>query len=240
MTSTLTVAVLGSCRVYKPINFLNGCDGVNVGHKGAEWYTHTTSDVLQKIDIVLNKREAPDALAPLLVHAPGLLNRKLHRPDFYQGADVFIVELSSLRLFPYQDWFVQQVCYKRAKAQELGEAAFNIAKSIQRTQMTNEVFLAEMDEICTRLAKPVLFVNHLCVSKDDGQPFLERERIRNLVAQFCANDARCAAFDPTEVVNEVGVAEAMTDPHHYAPFFERKIVGERLLKAARALVNGGA
>ncbi|GGC52480.1 hypothetical protein GCM10010994_09410 [Chelatococcus reniformis] len=47
----LTVSAIGSCRVFTPLNLVRRRKEILTGHASAEWYTHSTKDVLQKIDI---------------------------------------------------------------------------------------------------------------------------------------------------------------------------------------------
>ena len=236
MNAPITVSVIGSCRVFKSIRMQKKRGAVEVDHTDAEWYTHSTADALQKIDVVRNIRIPPAHIMPFISNEPKDLRPEKHRPDFYSKTDVFVIELASVKRFVHEGWVLQQWCHKRAAAGEMGPEAAATAAAAEFSIMSESEIAAEMAALCEVLKKPILFVNHVCIVKDSGRGFPEREKLRSVIAEFCASDPRAMAFDPTPIVNAYGVGAAMIDSGHYQPVFEENVLGGRLVEATRDLM----
>ncbi len=229
MTDKLTVSAIGSCRVFTPINTQRSLGKINVAHGGAEWYTHTTREALQKLKIVQRKVTVPDELVPLVVETNDKKwHPEAHSPDFYDKTDVFVVEICSRKIFSgsefyFQQWCVQKVLHEQDTPQALLQKVNDADK---RVQSQAEV-LKDMKLLCDRLGKPVIFVSHINVPMANGKPFVERNAIRDILQSFCASDPRAVFFDPTPTVQQHGVADALIDSGHYKPDFN-KVIGAEL------------
>lgn len=227
----LTAAVLGSCRVHTPIRLL-ARDRIRTDHEGAEWYTHSTRDALQKLKIVRCQVDLPPEVVPLVVESheqkwhPGK-----HHPNFYGLADVFVVEICSRKVATnegiyYQQWPTQMVLREPERHPAL--VAY-VEGATHRIQSRGEL-LGDLKLICDRLGRPVLFVPHLNVKMSNGQPFSERTIIRDVLEEFCRSDARASLFDPTAIVAEYGEAQALVDSGHYREEFY-PLLADRMFSA---------
>lgn len=230
----LTAAVLGSCRVHTPIRLL-ARDRIRTDHEGAEWYTHSTRDALQKLKIVRRQVDVPAEVVPLVVesHAQKWHPEK-HHPDFYRRADVFVVEICSRKVATfagvyYQQWPTQMVLREPERYPEL--VAY-VEGATHRVQSRGEL-LGDLKLICDRLGGPVLFVPHINVKMTNGEPFPERTIIRDALEEFCRSDGRASLFDPTPVVAEYGEAQALVDSGHYREEFF-PVLADKMLSALTA------
>ncbi|WP_423066891.1 hypothetical protein [Devosia sp. CN2-171] len=227
----LTAAVLGSCRVHTPVRML-ARDRIRTDHEGAEWYTHSTRDALQKLKIVRRQLDLPAKVVPLVVESHAQKwNPARHHPTFYGRADVFVVEICSRKIATndgiyYQQWPTQMVVREPERYPEL---VGYVEGATQRIQSREEL-LGDLKLICDRLGRPVLFVPHLNVKMSNGQPFPERTIIRDTLEQFCRSDRRASLFDPTAIVAEHGEAQALVDSGHYREEFY-PVLADRMFSA---------
>lgn len=227
----LTAAVLGSCRVHTPIRLL-ARDRIRTDHEGAEWYTHSTRDALQKLKIVRRQLDLPEKVVPLVVESHAQKwNPGKHHPNFYGRADVFVVEICSRKIAAnegiyYQQWPTQMVVREPERYPELVACVEGATHRIQ----SREELLGDLNRICDRLGRPVLFVPHLNVKMTNGQPFPERTIIRDALEEFCRSDERASLFDPTAIVAEYGEAQALVDSGHYREEFY-PLLADRIFSA---------
>jgi len=233
-----TLSVIGSCRVFTPINRLARRGITHTAHGGAEWYTHSTRDVLQKIKIVRNQLIPSEADVPMIVETyPQKWQPSNHHPDFFKGTDVFIVEICSRKIFSKNGIYFQQWCAQGALNNQGNDATATsqTESMITRVQAQIEV-RKDLKLICDRLNKPVIFVGHINTKMTDGNPFPERVIIHNLLRDFCNEDARATFFDPTVYIKEFGEEVALVDSGHYRPEFN-DVIGDRLWECARSILG---
>lgn len=235
----LTVSAIGSCRIHTPIRLL-ARGRIRTDHQGAEWYTHSTRDALQKLKIVRGQLQIPDELVPLIAEThEQKWNPGAHRPDFYGATDVFVIEICSRKIASYEGIYFQQWPARMVMTDpdQHGVLASYVEKAKHRLQSEGEI-MDDLDRLCTRLAKPVVFVSHVNVKMTDGRPFPDRRLLRDLLEAFSAADSRATFFDPTPVVLEFGEEGAMLDSGHYREEFY-SVLAKKLLAAVEAAAEGG-
>ncbi len=224
----LTVSGIGSCRIFTPLNLMKRRDHIAVGHEKAEWYTHSTHDVLQKLDVMNGTVEVTPAILPLLVHGIEKYHADVARPNFYEGTDVFVVEIASIKIYTAEGWYLQQWCVRDALTDTADNVeAAAIAGRAEMHVQTRDDLVTGMTDIAKKLQRPVIFVPHVNVVKDDGSHIPERALIRDAM-QTVAERGVAQMFDPTPYVYEAGYDTAMVDSGHYRPDFEL-VIGRKLV-----------
>jgi hypothetical protein len=200
---------------------------ITVGHRGgAEWFVHSTREVLQKIEIMNGRMDLPETIEPLLVHNPLKFDRSAIRPDFYAGTDVFVVEVSSIKNLRANGWHLQQWCVRDilSGSRQVSEATHAIVDGARQHVQSAQELRADIQAIVAALhPTPVAFVPHLTIPRDDGSPFPERTLIRDVLLS-----SSVTTIDPTPWVLGAGYDLAMVDSGHYRPSFEIE-VGSRLV-----------
>jgi uncharacterized protein YqcC (DUF446 family) len=225
----LTVSAIGSCRIFTPINLMKRRGRVAVRHEGAEWYTHSTYDALQKVDIMNGEKDVPPAIPPLIIHGVEKFHPDVIKPGFYDGTDVFVVEIASIKDYAVDDWHLQQWCVRDVlKNPEAFPESAEIAGRAELAVQSKDDLKAGMLAIVEKLGRPVIFVPHVNVIRDDGTPIPERARIHQAMTEVCA-DGAAKMFDPTPHVYEKGYEEAMSDSGHYRGPYELEM-GHKILE----------
>jgi hypothetical protein len=198
------------------------------GHDKAEWYTHSTQDVLQKYEIMNGDRKPSEEVLPLLVHGMEKYHPEASKPEFYGGTDVFVVEVASIKIYEAGGWYLQQWCVRDAlKGDVKVPEAVALAEDAQLTVQKHEDLVADLMAIVEKLDAPVVFVPHVNVIGANGAPIAERALIRAAIMEVCERtDAKM--FDPTPHVYEIGYETAMIDSGHYRPEYEL-VMGQKLV-----------
>lgn len=246
------VAALGSCRVTRPLARLESRGLIRTIHRDAAWYTHSTRDALQKLDIVCGRRVLDDREIDLVVHGRDKWQPAAHRPDFFAAADCFVVEISSLKTVEYGGLEIQQWCLRDlvqglgasladlmallalppARRPASGIAAMppglvqDIAAKARAGKQSASDCIADLGRLQARLGKPAVYVPHLNVRTEAGRMLPDRLRLVRALRQFCARRGQ-AFFDPAPLIAAAGQAAALQDIDHYRPEFEIA-VGEAL------------
>jgi hypothetical protein len=211
---------------------------VAIGHVGADWYTYTTPETLQKLQVMTGAAALPADLMPLVIRAPGQThNAGAIRPGFYSGTDVFVIEISSVKRLQLRGWHLQQWCVKLALEGKLDDASAELAKTAVASNQSRDEVKRDLVAIAEALGKPVVFVPHLTIPRDDGTPFPERRMLREVIAEVCDATPSATLWDPTPLVLGAGVRTAMLDASHYTKEFDREI-GEALVECVERVCRG--
>lgn len=236
---TLTVSVFGSCRVFTPVNRLARRGLIKTAHRGIEWYTHTTRDMLQKLKVVRNQMVVAPEDVPLIAetHAKKWFPDH-HRKEIFAQTDLFVVEICSRKIFAREGVYYQQWCYQEAEKDPAATEAMRhrLATTVPRQQSAAEI-RGDMELMRQRLGKPVLFVGHMDVVLKTGKKLPDRGYVNRAMAEYCAGRRDAFYFDPIEQIQEYGIETALMDSSHYREEF-MDTVGDKLFAAMEQLVAG--
>ncbi len=224
----LTVSVMGSCRVFRPFNHVRAAGAAKSGHGRALWFTHSAPEVVQKYHIMRGELEVPPHVEPLISAGGYRFDPSIIRPDYYDGSDVFVAEIASIKVyeldgFSLQQWAVRAALRNRDAEPEVAAAADRATLHVQ----TKDDVTQWLGQIVDLVGCSVVFVPPVRVIRDDGTSIPEREVLREAMADFCAVGA-ARMYDPSELVYANGYDTAMKDSSHFEPSFE-PAVGRDLL-----------
>lgn len=228
-----TISVIGSCRVFNPIH----TTGFKIAHQYATWNTHCTKEIIQKINIVNQNVLIPTEF-DLFINQIGSLDHKKFHKDFYKWTHIFIIEISSVKKFMYNDFYCNQWAIRDIlKKYTFDDKNYQIAEIINKNMQlqTEEEIIGDLDIMCTLLQNKIIFVNHINILKDDGSTFEERSLIHRILKKYCDNK-NTFHFDPTEIVSQYPLKQALIDSGHYTPQFE-KIIGNALVQFSIQSLN---
>lgn len=179
--------------------------------------------------------------------------------DDFAATDLFIVEISSIRLLQFKSLFLQihrtREILAPGKEQEpwwrkltrSGEndhsqilphltdpVQIEIASALTSVEQTVQEVRREATRIKAFLGKPVLFVTTFnCDYK--REPIPQRTVIAEALLPF-ATQPGSAVFDPTQAVLDRGLPSAVRDLGHYTEAFEAEIA-DSILESVLALLQ---
>lgn len=239
----MKISVIGSCRVQDPLIVR----GIALDQRGLDGYTHNTKEHLQLL-------AAPPA-EPLT----GPISRITNLPARRTAVDVsdpdrwFVVEICSVRVVKYDDWYMQINKFAQY-VQELGGSDFNAlsfksqqalrerlaqvpdltfdASRIEFYEQDEDEVYADTLEINRRLGGRALFVGHWDVDQL-GRPIPQRSIIRKALSRL-ALDEGVLFFDPTPYVKRA--PGAFKDLGHYADPF-KPVIGRILANRLSDLID---
>lgn len=227
----MRVSVIGSCRVYTPIERARASGLIEIGHEGSDWFTHSTKDTLQKIEIVNRRALLAEDMIPLVINERKKYKIERYRSNFYEGTDVFLIEICSIKLFKLHQLYLQQWCVRDALQREEGDRIRQLAAAAERSLMTSADIAQDLSEIRAKLGAPVLFVTHNRLPKPTGEVPAERLRILSAMEHGVPGHY----FDPTDSIRHYGIEKAMKDPAHYTADFEA-FLGVRIVEHLKRLL----
>ena len=221
------ISVIGSCRVYTPLNKITDSCPFQLNHGQTEWFTHSTRDVIQKIKIVNTDIALPDSFIPLVINDNKKYNPGTHKENFYKGTDCYIIEISSIQTNRYAEFELQQWCLRDLKLNPEGNE--HIISNLMSTHMTEDEILKDLETIYNLLGKsPILFVSHNMLPKPDGTLPKPRPIIKRALEIFSTQNQDVLFFDPSPTILAYGVDRAMKDPAHYTKEFE-PVIGQAII-----------
>lgn len=252
-----TITAIGSCRVHAPVKLMHDAGLATLNNHCVFGFTHTIHEVLQAFDFIEKAKTPPSDLLPYLnATERSLIRTGLDPVHHFETTDVFVVEISSPRELPFQDYFLHihrtasllgQAPRKRwwgdllshgvndwqahidfEPDDAIGKAVF---RSLRRWELREEEVLAGVAKIADRLrGRPVVFVPHV-IYDEVGYEIPLRVKLAEML-RAAAIDAGALFYDPSVAVAKYGFAAAMKDSGHYQPEFERHL-GIELLNFVR-------
>lgn len=257
-SSATVVAGIGSCRILTPLMLLERKGRVSARHNGASWYTHSTADTLQKIDIITNKRKLSEPEIPLVVHGAHKWQPETHRKDLLDDVETFVLEIASLKLIDYQGLEIQRWCLRdilieqkvpiepflNALSLKVGERDLgflpetatdqirDIAAKAVAIRQTPRALTTDLRRLEKRLARPLVLVPHINVEGGTGALIPERIVLCDVLKAFCEAGPGRTYFDPAVHVRAYGVDKALKDLGHYTSAFEH-VMGDLMLPTLR-------
>ena len=228
-----SVAVIGSCRVYTPINLMADAGELDVVHHNFEWYTHSTRDAQQKLDIIRCRRTLEDAYIPLVISDMRKFKPQTHDPHVLDNAEIIILEICSAQLFLDGGYSLQQWRVRDVLANEgVDERSRQIAQRALNVHMSEDEIVAEIVDLHESVDRlPLLLVTHNMIKRPDGSVPGARKIIRKAVEKASDRDG-IFYFDPTMAIEDYGPEKALKDPAHYTKDFE-SVLGKALVSEIR-------
>lgn len=222
------ISVIGSCRVYTPLNKVIESSSFKLCHGKTEWFTHSTRDIIQKIKIVTAEMILEPEMIPFVINDLKKFNPQIHKSGFYESADLHVIEVCSIQSNRFSNLELQQWCVRDLK--ETPGDNENIISELKSSLMTKTEILNDLEIIYSLLkCKPILFVSHNMLPKPDGTIPKPRPIIKDALETFSDRKSNVYFFDPTSHIIEYGIEKAMKDPAHYTKDFE-PILGAAIIE----------
>ena len=255
------VSIFGSCRVVTPGAILKGAGKLRLNQRNVFGFVHNAREITQQFRIVTGDLQPSARLRPFLNIPPRWAPPEATPLDQFHAdfaeTDLFIVEISSIRILQFKSIFLQihrtRELLAPGKEQEAwwrkltrsGEndhglilphltdpVQIEIASSLTSVEQTVQEVRREALRIKRFLRKPVLFVTTFnCDYK--RQPIPQRTVIAEALAPL-AVEPGSAVFDPTQAVLDRGLSDAVQDLGHYTEAFEPEIA-DRMMEAVTSL-----
>jgi hypothetical protein len=262
MNNPPVVSVFGSCRVVTPVAILAAAGKLRANQRNIFGFVHNTQEITQQFGIVTGHLQPPSRLRPFLNVPPSWATPEVmplnqFHVDFAE-TDLFIVEISSIRLLQFKSLFLQIHRTREILAPTMNQQAWwnnltrrgendnslilphltdpvqiEIASALTSVEQTVLTVQREAEQIRGFLRKPVLFVS-IFNSDYKRQPIPQRTVITKALGALAVN-IQSAVFDPTTAVLDRGLPHAVLDLGHYTPTFEAEIA-DRLMDTLTALL----
>ena len=244
------VTVFGTCRVQTPTAILAAQGQVVQNQRNIFGFVHNAPEVWQQFEIITGSRCPPPRLRPFLniglgwpAPEPAAIER--FQADFAE-TDLFLVEISSIRLLRFQDALLQinrtreilapdaarHDWWKRILRRGENRVAeitpfltdpteMEVATGLTLTEQPQAALAADAARIAGFLRKPVIFATTFnCDLK--RRPIAQRSTIADALARLEPSDYM-RVFDPTHAVLDHGLDGAVRDLGHYTEAFEPHI-----------------
>lgn len=205
------VTVLGSCRVVNPLRALDGrrIDIVNADNL---WYTHSAPEAVQKVGLLTSALQLDPALMRFVAGVEPAPPDLTHaRPDYFEGTEVAVVEVSANRVRRTADG---------ALLHSVAVAAMEAAGKTQahEVQVLSDAEEADaLDRLCAAFPA-VLFVSPIVLAPGLREVNPTRDHLRRTLSTYCARrrSPSVVSFDPMTVVDALGAEQALSDNNHYS------------------------
>lgn len=241
----MKVTSIGSCRIYDPLMLA----GKELSQEGVAGFSHNTKEHLQLL-------RSPPALPPdEMLSTITCLPRKRPVVPCNDPARFFVVEISSIRVLRYGDWFLQinrfftyvsgvagaqynALSFKSQEALRDGLRGIPTlplnADELEFYEQSEDEVYADALKIKEILGGRVLFVCHWDTDRH-GRLIPQRTTVRRALARL-AIDHDAFVLDPTPYVKQHG--NAFADLGHFSEEFKTNmanILGNRLAEIASCL-----
>lgn len=263
MSKLIKVCGLGSCRIRGPMRHLQGTGQIYAMDRSAIWFTHSTRDALQKIEIVTGERPLTPEQVPLIVRGTNHYRPETHNPAFYLNTDCLVVEISSIKCVKYNGLDIQLVCLSELlRAEEIDIPEFLHQLSCPRSErdlsflpaktsalardmaaqatmilQTPEEIEADLSALREKMNHTSLvLVSHVHMKNKNGEMIPMRALIQKTLSRFCRKNG-IVFFDPTPIARRYGLDKALISLSHYSPAFVPHLA-EHLYKAIQTAHAG--
>lgn len=231
------VLVYGSCRVFDAVLLLKRLGYIKSTELPGKWYTHSSKEVIQKKAILDLEMKLPPHLMPLLTadqtNAHLIADyitakyKNAKKGWYTKPADIIVVEISSLKEFRGRRFYGQmgshQILNKKQNREHLHKRTLKLFSGIRSSEQTPESLYADMERIVKLFpGKKMIFVSHINMPSDKGEPIPARLTIAETVKRFCA-ERGITYFDPTILAEKAGYENAMRNSTHYLMSFVPEI-----------------
>lgn len=240
MNSKKIVTVIGSCRVHNPLKRLERNGFLTLNNVGFSDFCHTPREALQKLRIADGRFKLPKGLESLVIgrdeepEIGRIINSDLVvieissvRRLYYKGCEIqlnFFLE-NIVRKNNLSEWF--DALSKKARMAGQGNKVkhrlvssnfpnevVNLASNIEMMMESDDNIRNIMSIIVRDIKKPVLFVGHFNVYKEDHSKVADRERLNNCI-RMAANHLNSIYCEPTALIELHGSKIALKDMNHW-------------------------
>ncbi len=258
----IKVSVIGSCRARGPVDSLAREGKLWVTDRSALWFTHSTRDALQKIDIVTGRKTLKPSEISLVVRgARNYFHPETHGPAFYKKTDCFVVEICSVRCFESKGLEIQIVSLNELLVKDgiswplflellaqppdkrdLSRLPKDVSRRVRTivahgsfTLQTSKGLMKDLDLLREKTrGKALVLIPHVNVKGSNGRLIAERSLIAKTLKAYCQKNG-LVFFDPVPVLRAFGRKKALADINHYQPAFV-PFLGKHLFKAIQKAV----
>jgi hypothetical protein len=261
VTKVPRVAGIGSCRIMTPIGIIERQGALKVCHNDALWFTHSTRDILQKIQIITGQKAISDDEVLFVVDGIRKYRPQKHRPNIFAGVECFVVEVSTIKNLNYRGLEIHQWCLRDYLLKEnvsvdavtkilqmppaerdlsflperLPCMLRNVIAEAVASKQTEESLRVDLTRIVETLNAPVIFVPHLNLPGAGDKMIPERTLLSGVLERF-SEEYGTGFFDPAPHIEEFGVEAALRDLGHYSPAGE-KMIAEKLSAAIQEQIR---
>jgi len=167
------ITLFGSCRL-EEIDKITKTSDI----KNEISYTHSSKEILQLINY-LNKNNLSDEEINNTFRS-GIIKNKLNNTfEYYNkqfiNSDIFIIEITSKKIYKYKNNFVHHILYDDVNYNKNRD-------NILFYKQDNKEIINDIDEIVSLLFNKVIFVGHIL---DDDDSLSERYLLNNLIKSYC-------------------------------------------------------
>ena len=189
---------IGSCRIFrinsrfkifrinsrfKKFNFINN----PIGH------THTPCEAIQLVNFVRGQKKIPSHLLKYIFTFYGGDQYKKNIEDIYKknqkdidNADVYLVELCSLKLIKYKDIYFQISRFDSCSKWNIEKPSNDILNLIERSFYTYKMFHDDILKLSKLLDnKPIIFTGHINIKNQNGVYFEGRQQVNEWIKRVC-------------------------------------------------------
>lgn len=253
------ITVLGSCRVHTPCSILEKQGRILLNQKKIFGFVHNTREIIQQAQIMAGEISVPSRLRPYVNIPDNWAPPKASSPqsfgDIFRDTDIFVVEISSVRLIQFKALFLQinrtreliadqnpdlrtwwddlirygRNSFRAAPQREPANVAEEVAFGLSAIEQDANALLDDINKISAMLAKPVLYVSHFNLDYD-CKPIPQRQLIADTL-ESASREFGVKYIDPTPLVIANGFKESIMDLGHYKEEFEPKVadlIGTRI------------
>lgn len=251
MSKLPVVTALGSCRVVTPCAILTRKELIKMNQNNVFGFVHNAPEILQQAKICCGSVSPPVRLRPYLnipsnwKSPPAADLSQYH--EMFRDTDVFVVEISSIRIMKFKAFFLQihrtreilapdekrmgwwqnlvrsgENMYPAFESAWADEVEREVAAGIISIEQTVEELVTDVLKLVQFLDKPVLLVSTFNTDYM-GKPIPQRTILAEGLARVAAHTPKTALFDPTEIVLNHGLNGAIKDLGHYTDAFEPQI-----------------
>ena len=249
MGERLTVAAFGSCRVISPVTMLHRRNRLTFVNHDQRWYTHTAAEALQKISILTGRYEVPAGIAPLLIDVdsigatdPNAVLNAEFTPDYFDGADIAVFELSTRRVFDLDGVYLHATAVQKFRGAASNAPERRLLEQAREYYIEFETLERDVKQLAALFPRIVLY---LTIERGDdlSKGGHAGRKALNAFLTGLADGKTIFAFDPNTWIDQVGTKNALIDSNHftdtYSEFLSKKL-SEKLQQIVEPTSSGTA
>lgn len=231
------LSILGSCRVFRPLEATERCDLVTLRSRGIRSFCHTVPEVLQKFAYAQHELTFPESLSLLINGTEKDGNQPPPPLGYFDETDAYVVEISSRKHLTIDGYAIQmpyfvkhfvhahqlEIWWREMKkmARQTGRASLRcdlpgvnpaireIASSVVLRTDTMREIEEGIGVIKERLGKPVIFVGHFDLIQPDGQPLVPERREINDLLRRCCQRLNAPYLEPAGIILRYGMLRSL-------------------------------
>lgn len=189
----VTIFRIGSCRVFSIENTASDnffFTNTPIG------YTHTPCEAIQLVQYLRGQKQIPPHLLKYIYTFYGGDQYDTNIDEIFaknqvslEKADMFLVELCSLKILKYLDFNFQISRFNDSHKWNIEAPGSDIVDATQSTVYSFEMFDAEISELAALLnGKPIIFTGHINIETNEGRYIKERQIINEWIEKICQRD----------------------------------------------------